>query len=153
MNATPNNALQRTRARPAGGRSPLSFETFGGRRGFLALTTAVAILAALARPCSGADTPAHPVLTVRVADNRCASLPGAEVTLRFVPQREGEKPIKILTDAKGEARFALEHPGSLELDVTLDPFAIPVRVGPMSVKRDFLLTVGMSFAPDVSVVE
>jgi len=25
----PNNALQRTRVRPAGGRSPLSFETFG----------------------------------------------------------------------------------------------------------------------------
>jgi hypothetical protein len=25
----PNNALQRTRVRPAGGRSPLSFETLG----------------------------------------------------------------------------------------------------------------------------
>jgi hypothetical protein len=31
MNATPNNALHRTRARPAGGRSPLSFKTFGAR--------------------------------------------------------------------------------------------------------------------------
>ena len=29
MNATPNNALQRTRVRPEGGRSPLSFETLG----------------------------------------------------------------------------------------------------------------------------
>jgi hypothetical protein len=29
MNATPNNTLQRTRVRPAGGRSPLSFEMFG----------------------------------------------------------------------------------------------------------------------------
>jgi hypothetical protein len=27
----PNNALQRTRVRPAGGRSPLSFEMFGDR--------------------------------------------------------------------------------------------------------------------------
>ncbi len=26
---SPNKALQRTRVRPAGGRSPLSFETFG----------------------------------------------------------------------------------------------------------------------------
>jgi hypothetical protein len=38
----PNNALQRTRVRPAGGRSPLSFETFGAhsmkrRIGLLAL--------------------------------------------------------------------------------------------------------------------
>jgi hypothetical protein len=31
MNLTPNTALQRTRVRPAGGRSPLSFETFGAR--------------------------------------------------------------------------------------------------------------------------
>ena len=31
MNATPNNALQRTRVRPAGGRSPLSFETLDDR--------------------------------------------------------------------------------------------------------------------------
>ena len=29
MNVTPNNALQRTRVRPAGGRSPLSFNTLG----------------------------------------------------------------------------------------------------------------------------
>jgi hypothetical protein len=29
---SPNTALQRTRVRPAGGRSPLSFKTFGGRR-------------------------------------------------------------------------------------------------------------------------
>ena len=27
--STPNNALRRTRVRPAGGRSPLSFETLG----------------------------------------------------------------------------------------------------------------------------
>jgi len=29
INATPNTALQRTRVRPAGGRSPLSFQTLG----------------------------------------------------------------------------------------------------------------------------
>ncbi len=29
MNLAPNTALQRTRVRPAGGRSPLSFETLG----------------------------------------------------------------------------------------------------------------------------
>jgi hypothetical protein len=42
MNATPNNALQRTRVRPAGGRSPLSFETLCAslkRLGFVALAT------------------------------------------------------------------------------------------------------------------
>jgi hypothetical protein len=32
MNCAPNNALQRTRVRPAGGRSPLSFETFGDQK-------------------------------------------------------------------------------------------------------------------------
>jgi hypothetical protein len=32
MNGTPNTALQRTRVRPAGGRSPLSFEPFGDTR-------------------------------------------------------------------------------------------------------------------------
>jgi hypothetical protein len=34
-NLPPNNALQRTRAHPAGGRSPLSFETFGNNAGLL----------------------------------------------------------------------------------------------------------------------
>jgi hypothetical protein len=32
MKQPPNNALQRTRVRPAGGRSPLSLGPFGNRR-------------------------------------------------------------------------------------------------------------------------
>jgi hypothetical protein len=67
MNGTPNTALQRTRVRPAGGRSPLSFETFG-------VTRLVAVGVAFGIGLCGCSSPAE--------------APGAERLL--TPERYGD---------------------------------------------------------------
>ena len=80
--ATPNNALQPTRGRPTGGRSPLSFETLGaaekGPGRASGLSQSRAPQEALAYPPSS--------LAARARPHRLAASPG---TLRT--RRQGSK--------------------------------------------------------------
>jgi len=55
---SPNTALQRTRVRPAGGRSPLSFETLAAMKSIVAIAALMALVAtgpitASQEPCGG----------------------------------------------------------------------------------------------------
>ncbi len=77
----PNTALQRTRVRPAGGRSPLSFETLGAARLLVAVCVVTMTLLcvsqdAWAQTRTTDSTGLEPALRVAIAERQRANLEG-----------------------------------------------------------------------------
>jgi len=70
-----NNALQRTRVRPAGGRSPLSFETFGATRQLMKLVLWMLVYsAAMASLASSPETAPPPSFEELFARSRIVAI-------------------------------------------------------------------------------
>jgi Carboxypeptidase regulatory-like domain len=120
---SPNNALQRTRVRPGGGRSPLRFKTFGDLIYGLALLLSVPSVATAAVPGS---------LSGRVMDLNGTALPGVTVTVADSKSGIGTK--VVTSDSSGVYVLEGLGPGSYKVSFELSGF--DTRAAVVTVSKD-----------------